>query len=132
VPDIRVRDDERPGTGAPEELVLSGLPDRLTVRELIRTRVREEVANANADRTKARRLLVAPSDAEQMLNGEYRLRPGRMIDWQEQAAVAVDAFERQAFFVFVDGTQVESLDDEVALHTDSEVRFLRLTPLVGG
>jgi hypothetical protein len=132
VPDIRVRDDERPGTGAPEELVLSGLPDRLTVRELIRTRVREEVANANADRTKARRLLVAPSDAEQMLNGEYRLRPGRMIDWQEQAAVAVDAFERQAFFVFVDGTQVESLDDELALHTDSEVRFLRLTPLVGG
>jgi hypothetical protein len=124
VPDVRVRDDERPGREPPDDLVLSGLPDRLTVRELIRTRVREEAAIANADRRPrpARPLLVTP----------YEGRPGRMIDWQEQADVAVDAFGRQAFFVFVDGEQVETLDDEVSLHTDSEVRFLRLTPLVGG
>jgi hypothetical protein len=119
-----VRDDERPGGEPPEDFVLSGLPDRLTVRELIRTRVREEVAVANADRTPqpGRRLLVTP----------YDRRPGRMIDWQQQADVAVDAFARQAFFVFVDGGQVDSLDEEISLRTDSEVRFLRLTPLVGG
>lgn len=124
MPDIRVRDDERPRGEAPEELVLAGLPDRLTVRELICTRVREEVALANADRAQqpARRLLVTP----------YERRPGRLIDWQQQADVAVDAFAKQAFFVFVDGEQADALDDEVSLHTDSDVRFLRLTPLVGG
>jgi hypothetical protein len=44
----------------------------------------------------------------------------------------VRAFEKQGFFLFVDGQQVSSLDEEVSLHTDSEIRFLRLTPLVGG
>jgi hypothetical protein len=130
VPDIRIADEVRPGRGGDDDLVLA-LPDRVSVRELIRTRVREEVAKANADRSKPRRLLVAPIDAEETLNG-YRLRGSRLIAWERQADVALDAFQRQAFFVFVDGRQVGSLDDELALGADSEVRFLRLTPLVGG
>jgi hypothetical protein len=74
---------------------------------------------------------VAPLEAEETVNG-YRLREGRLIDWERQAEVAVEAFEQQSFFLFVDGKQVGTLDDEVALGVDSEVRFLRLTPLVGG
>jgi hypothetical protein len=112
-------------------LVLPHLPDRVTVRELIETRVREEVAKANADRSKPRRLLVAPTGAEETVNG-YRMREGRTIDWERQAGVALDAFRMQGFFVFVDGRQVDELEAEVTLHADSEVRFLRLTPLVGG
>jgi queuine/archaeosine tRNA-ribosyltransferase len=74
---------------------------------------------------------VAPVEAEETANG-FRIRADRTVDWERQAEVAVEAFEHQAFFVFVDGTQVDALDDEVALGADSEVRFLRLTPLVGG
>jgi hypothetical protein len=132
VPSVRVRDELRPGRdGSEDDLVLPDVPDRITVRELIRTRVREEVARANADRSRPRRLLVAPVDAEETLNG-YRLQKGRTIDWQTQADVAEEAFAKQAFFLFVDGRQVESLDEEVALGADSEIRFLRLTALVGG
>ena len=34
--------------------------------------------------------------------------------------------------MIVDGKQVDSLDDELELAVESEIRFLRLTPLVGG
>ena len=131
MPNVHVRDGTRPGRGSGSELLLPDLPDRVSVRELIRTRVREEVAKANADRSQPRRLLVAPLDAEETVNG-YRLREGRTIDWERQADVAVGAFQKQGFFVFVDGLQVGSLEEEVALHADSDVLFVRLTPLVGG
>jgi hypothetical protein len=128
---VRIRDDARSVDASAEPLVLQDMPERVSARDLIRTRVREEVARANADRSQARSLLVAPVDAEKTLNG-YRLRADRLIDWERQADVAVEAFEKQRFFLFVDGRQVEALDDEVALGADTEVRFLRLTPLVGG
>jgi hypothetical protein len=128
---VRVRDQVRQDGETGETLLLPDLPDRVSLRELIRTRVREEVARANADRSRPRRLLVAPLEAEETANG-YRLREGRLIDWERQAEVAVEAFEQQSFFVFVDGNQVEALDDEVALGVASEVRFVRLTPLAGG
>jgi hypothetical protein len=128
---VRIRDDTRTGDVGTEPLVLVDMPERVSVRDLIRTRVREEVARANADRSQSLSLLVAPVDAERTLNG-YRLRNERLIDWERQAEVAVEAFEEQRFFVFVDDTQVEALDEEVALGADTEVRFLRLTPLVGG
>jgi hypothetical protein len=128
---VRIRDDTRTGDVGTEPLVLVDMPERVSVRDLIRTRVREEVARANADRSQPLSLLVAPVDAERTLNG-YRLRNERLIDWEGQAEVAVEAFEKQRFFVFVDDTQVEALDEEVALGADTEVRFLRLTPLVGG
>jgi hypothetical protein len=128
---VRIRDDERSGDVSTEPLVLVDMPERVSVRDLIRTRVREEVARANADRSQSLSLLVAPVDAERTLNG-YRLRNERLIDWERQAEVAVEAFEKQRFFVFVEGTQVEALDEKVALGADTEVRFLRLTPLVGG
>lgn len=132
MPTVRVRDEHRPGRQPSEELVLPDLPDRITLRELIRTRVREEVARANADGSRRHhRLLVAPVDAEETLNG-YRVKEGRTIDWRRQADVAEEAFAKQGFFVFVDGRQVGSLDDEVELGVDSEIRFLRLTALVGG
>ena len=126
-----MRDDVRPAAGSNDEFLLLDLPDRVTARDLIRTRVREEVAKANADRSRPRRLLVAPIDAEETVNG-YRLREGRTIEWEQQADIAVEAFGRQAFFLFVDGRQVDEVDEELVLGPDSEVRFLKLTPLVGG
>jgi hypothetical protein len=110
---LTVRDQ----TGATQtsEVMLPDLSDRITLRELIRTRVREEVAKANA----------AP--LVQPISG--RKKP---VDWQRQAEVALDGFRRNAFFVIVDGRQVEELDEELALTADSDVRFVKLVPLVGG
>ena len=51
---------------------------------------------------------------------------------EAQAKVAVDAFERNGFFVLVDRRQAVSLDDEVDLASASDVTFVKLIPLVGG
>ena len=37
-----------------------------------------------------------------------------------------------AFFVLVDDRQLDGLDDEIAVRPETEVRFVKLVPLVGG
>lgn len=127
---VTVRDETSPGRVA-GTLTLEEIPSALTVRELIRTRVREEVARANAAPGGELRTLVEPVDAERTLNG-FRLRKPRRLDWEKQADVAVEAFGRNGFFVLVGGRQVEDLDEELELDADTEIRFVKLTPLVGG
>jgi hypothetical protein len=129
---VSIRDQAGARATAQEALELA-VPAAVTLRDLIRTRVREEVAKANAAIGEGRpfRTLVQPTEAEATLNG-YRMRRGRTIDWQRQADKAEEAFGRNGFFVLVDGRQLEDLDEELALTADSEIRFVRLTPLVGG
>ena len=114
-----------------DTVVLDGLPERITVRELIRTRVRDEVARHNLRPSVTFRGLVAPDDAEQLLEG-YRLRTARTIDWERQADAAVDAFGRNGFFVLINGRQALSLDDEVTVGETADVAFVKLVQLVGG
>ena len=129
---VAIRDQAGSRSSAVDAIELE-VPPALTMRDLIRTRVREEVAlaNAAAERGAEFRTLVQPVEAEVTLNG-YRLRSRRRIDWERQAEKAEDAFRRNGFFVLVDGRQVEELDEELSLTADSDVRFVRLTPLVGG
>ena len=96
--------DASTGGGPAGALSLDFLDERISVRELIRSRVYQEVRDYNARRPPVFNGLVQPTDAERVLNG-YRLRAGRTIDWERQATVAVEAFERQGFFVFVDGSR---------------------------
>ncbi|MBJ7472730.1 MAG: hypothetical protein JHD16_15600 [Solirubrobacteraceae bacterium] len=112
-------------------LELSEVPSKLTLRDLIRTRVREEVALFNADRAKSYRGLVVPEDAVAGADG-FHVPTSRRIDWERQADVAIGAFERNGFFVLVDGRQRTDLDEELDLTGPSDIRFVRLAPLVGG
>lgn len=114
-----------------EALRLDFLTDRITARELIRKRVYEEVQEYNLKEPEHFRGLVQPTDAERVLNG-YRLRQRRKIDWEQQYKKAVEAFERNGFFILADDRQVESLDEEIEIRLNTEVSFVRLVPLVGG
>jgi hypothetical protein len=113
------------------ELTLDVCAERITVRDLIRERVRHEVEEYNRRKPDTFRGLVQPTDSERTLNG-YRLKPPRAVDADPQFAKAIDAFGRNQIIVLVDDRQVESLDEEIAVRPETRVSFLRLTPLVGG
>ncbi|MCX4457619.1 hypothetical protein OG585_34160 [Streptomyces sp. NBC_01340] len=119
-------------TGKPlTEWEVAGLPERMSVRELIRLRVREEVARHNARPSDRFNGLVRPDDAEAELNG-YRLREPRRIDWERQAEIAERAFLANGFFVLAGDRQVEGLDEVVDLIADPDLVFIKLVALVGG
>jgi len=105
--------------------------ERLTLRELIRARVTQEVAAYNAQQSEYFHGLVQPSEAERTLNG-YKLRQPRQLDPERQVATALAAFETNGFVILVDDRQMDSLDEPIELRPDLSVTFLKLVPLVGG
>jgi hypothetical protein len=108
------------------------VPASLTLRELIRLRVRDEVARHNAASSASYQGLVCPEGATVSRNG-FEFREGwKRIDWEGQADIAVTAFTRNGFFVLAGGRQLEDLDEVIDLENDAELTFVRLMHLVGG
>ena len=119
MPSVTIHD--RTSTGDPTgAITLPDLPDGITLRQLIRTRVREEVARANLGPFRILMGLVRPAD------------PARTpIDWQAQADAAIDLFLANGYIVLVNGAQVSDLETRIDIKRDPDVRFIRLTPLEG-
>jgi hypothetical protein len=113
------------------EQMLSILDERLSLREILRRRIYQEVTEHNAGRATGYRPLVRPSQEEQTLNGPRAMQPKR-VDWESEFDRAARAFQGNGFLVLVDDRQLTDLDEEVDLHHDTRVTFLRLVPLVGG
>ncbi len=105
--------------------------EAVSVRELIRLRIFQEVEEYNQRQPEVFRMLVQPGEAERTLNG-YKFQKPRAIEPQAQFEKAVEAFNGNGFIVLVDDRQVSTLDDEIALRPDTSVTFLKLIPLVGG
>jgi len=101
------------------------------VRELIRTRVANEVRDYNLSQPEYFRGLVQPTDAERSLNG-FRMRKRRRIDPEKQFELAIKSFYANGFIVLVNDRQVDELDEEIEIRPDTTVTFLKLVPLVGG
>jgi hypothetical protein len=112
-------------------LTLDCLMERMTVRELIRARIYQEVQDYNHREPECFRGLVEPTNAERVLNG-YKLKAKRKIDWNEQFERALEAFRRNGFFILVGDNQAENLDQEFEVKVDTEISFVKLVPLVGG
>ena len=127
---ITIRDETLTGQSIAEH-PLDLLTEHVTVRELIRSRVYQEVQDYNRSQPETFRGLIQPTDAEQTLNG-YRVRGHRQIDWKAQFDKACDAFERNGFFVLVNDRQPDSLDEELTIDPTKTVTFVKLVPLVGG
>ena len=127
---LTIRDETTAGETL-HEWSLEFLTERVTVRELIRGRVYQEVQDYNLTQPEVFRGLVEPSDAERTLNG-FKLRKRHQIDWKRQFEKSLEAFEQYRVLILVGEHQVESLDEEIEVKPGTEVTFLRLVPLVGG
>ena len=130
MPTLTVRDETTAGdSSAP--ITLDFPTEQITVRELIRERIYQEVQDYNRNKLGAFRGLIQPTDAEVALNG-YKLKPGREINWKHQFEQACDAFKASRVLVLAGDRQTESLDEVISLTRGVEVTFLKLVPLVGG
>jgi len=114
-----------------QEIDLEFPTDIVTVQDIITGRVTREVENYNSKLPAYFNGLIEPSDAEKTLNG-YKLKPKKIIDAEKQVYVALDAFQRNVFFVLIDNLQSESLEQMVELKKSTAISFIKLTPLVGG
>jgi hypothetical protein len=123
--------DETLGADSMHDWALEVTTERLTVRELIRSRVYQEVQDYNVEQSQVFRGLVQPEEAEKTLNG-WKLKKPRLLDWKKQFERAIEAFEANQVLILVNERQAESLEEEIVITPDTTVTFLRLTPLVGG
>ncbi|MFE2626983.1 hypothetical protein ACFYZU_16265 [Streptomyces sp. NPDC001651] len=124
--------DETTSGGRGDGWELRIAEERLSVRELIRRRIFQEVAEHHAaGAPRVFQGLVRPRDAERTLNG-YDTRTVRRLDPEAQTEQALRAFAGNGFLLLVGDRQVTGLDDEVELRPGTEVTFLKLVPLVGG
>ena len=128
---LTVRDETSSGD-IHDAITLEFLTDNISVRELIRERVYQEVKDHNARQGETLfRGLVQPTDAEQTLNG-FKLKRPRMLNWEPQFDKACQAFEANAIIILIDNKQVDTLNDQFTITPKTDVSFLKLTPLVGG
>lgn len=107
---------EAPGAATPPQVTRLELPDpRILLRDLIALQVRSELASLAAR--------PAPSSSP----------PRRSIPTPEAAvATALAEFTAGRLFAVVDDRQVSSLDAEIEVGEASQIRLVRLVPLVGG
>lgn len=127
---LTIRDEALSGRVL-SEITLDFFTERITARDLICRRVREEVRTYNLTRPPFFRGLVQPTEAEATLNG-FKPRKGRTVDVEAQCRYALKAFEQHGFFILVDDRQVEDLDEVIEVKVDTKISFLKLMPLAGG
>jgi hypothetical protein len=127
---LTIRDETLSGEPL-HEWALEVLTEKLTVRELIRGRVYQEVQDHNRKTGDVFRGFIQPEESEKTLNG-WKVKKPRQLDWKKQFDRALEAFEANQVLILINDKQAESLDDEFVIEPMTRVTFLKLTPLVGG
>jgi hypothetical protein len=126
-----------PSWSIPLSTILQDSPTSLALRDLI-TRVVLEEVHAFQKRQAERRLVHLLTAAQIELGVERGKvdMGGRDLDQYVDPLAAVDtalqAFDDGLYFVFVDGDQVQALEDSVRLGPGGRVSFVRLVALAGG
>lgn len=138
MPTLTIRDESATGESL-HEWELTDLSDRITVRELIRSRVYQEVRDRQVRRANTRDEPLPTSPEGRVLAARAasglvtsKAADPAKVDWRKQVEIACRAFEAGGLIVLIDDAQVTSLETEFDVGPSTDVAFLRLTPLIGG
>ena len=133
--------DKQPGQPAAPAIRLHLATERLTVRELLKQRVSDEIAvlqKKAADHARAnqpdRSFLIQfdPQAVETRLNPGAKSSRPKPLNEAAEFDNACLAFQNNRFIILFDDRQIDDLDQEIIVTPTSEVVFLRLMPLVAG
>jgi hypothetical protein len=102
-----------------------------TVKAIIEARVTAEVENYNQRLPEYYTGLVQPGNAERTLNG-FKLKEKKQVDAEKQCLVALDAFQKNGYFILIDNIQATDLNQMIVVNENTTISFLKLTQLVGG
>ena len=128
---VTVRDETTAGVVV-HSLDIQLPAETVSVEELIRSRVYQEVRELNARKSGAvHHGLVRPTEAEVVANG-FRVRKTKPIQWKPQFEKACEAFRNRQVLIVVDDRQVETLDQMIEIASGTEISFIKLVLLVGG
>jgi len=122
---------------APEFSLVMQWRERVPMRlsSLIRERVMLEWERQADNAAPSARPLVESKAAQRasITPGENkRARRPAVISGEDAVALALRGFNKNAYFVVVEGTQITDLDAEIRMTPSTTVTFVRLVPLVGG
>ncbi|MCR9197654.1 MAG: hypothetical protein NXI04_03325 [Planctomycetaceae bacterium] len=127
---VLMRDEEMTGKSLCE-FSIDILTETITVRELLRSRVHQQIKDHNMRRLGAFQGIIERGETEAALNAD-RLRKKTVMDWKPYFERAAEAYQRNQILVLVGDRQTESLEEQVQIQPGTEIVFMRLTPLVGG
>ncbi len=115
-------------------LAVSMPSENLTLAKLIEAKVKAKVHALRADLDEKIASGYYLTATEQTLNQHsYRRKDLKMqLDAEKAVYDALAGFQKNAFFVLVNGEQKTELGEELVLTDQTEVHFIRLMPLVGG
>ena len=123
--------DETAGGDVYHQIPVSFSSELVSVKEIIRSRVYADVDAYNQRMPEYFQGLVQPGEAEWVLNG-YRMKERRKVDPEKQYVIALDAFSNNGYFLLIDNIQAEDPEQLVVINAQTEISFIKLTPLVGG
>lgn len=111
---------------------LESISEQMTVREIIRARIWQEVHEYNsAKRASAFLGFVQPVGDEQRLRSPSKTSFSP-VNWEAQFETALTAFQSNGYFIIIGNRQAENLDDTYLVEAETEVSFIKFIPLVGG
>ncbi|BDD11688.1 hypothetical protein FUAX_41200 (plasmid) [Fulvitalea axinellae] len=125
---VTIKDENLSGIGIQEQ-TFEFDAEEVTVKDIITERVKREVALKNDSNNVHHNRLIQPEKKESLLNGP---KGKKYLDAEKQVYVALDAYQKNGFFILVDNVQPESLETLVKLKPDTVVTFIKLVSLVGG
>jgi hypothetical protein len=141
---LKVVDEQFRTGGSPLRRVgvhLQLASERVSAREIIRSRVAAEVEELNRKRDAEWPMRIGSyivghgeGSHEAMLNSAPSMAPhrARRLDIEAETERAILAFNRHRFIMLLDDRQIDDLDEIIGLRPASEVVFVHLTPLKGG